>query len=69
MLMSSGDVEPNPGPNPRFVKDFMVEWWCKILVKREIKVNYYKSKDKSNSNRFPKYRMDIRNIADKMRDN
>ena len=26
MLMTSGDVEPNPGPNPRFVKDIMVEW-------------------------------------------
>ena len=25
MLLTSGDVEPNPGPNPRFVKDIMVE--------------------------------------------
>ena len=25
MLMTSGDVEPNPGPNPRFVKDIVVK--------------------------------------------
>ena len=25
MLLISGDVEPNPGPNPRFVKDIVVK--------------------------------------------